>query len=287
MGGITRPSSAVYWRGHWFDPQTAAMLQELADTSGAIYVRPIQGCWSTSTAKSSGTHARACVVDVDCEGLTDAEAVWLETKWRSMGGGGWFRPRTSPSGYVYGWQRHAHLFHPNGDLADDLRDQWGDYLAGRNGLANNGPDTGTRAYVGMTWARYQEGQEDDMALSDEQYKDLLAAIKMIPAQVWHTQLTGHDEDGPGPLVAPRAPATSWLVMARRDAGRTYWNTDTLEGAQAQLLATAQRSGELLDRLADQADQGEAADPDLVAELRQLLSSVRLELVPVTEEGTPA
>jgi hypothetical protein len=231
------------------------------------------------------------VVDVDCEGLTDAEAVWLETKWRSMGGGGWFRPRTSPSGYVYGWQRHAHLFHPNGDMAAELRDQWGDYLAGRNGLANNGPDTGTRAYVGMTWARYQEGQEDDMALSDEQYKDLLAAIKMIPAQVWHTQLTGHDEDGPGPLVAPKAPATSWLVMARRDAGRAYWNTDTLEGVQATLVAQLRaidtKAANTLARLDQLAASGGPVAPELVDELRQALASFRLELVPVTEEGTPA
>jgi hypothetical protein len=231
------------------------------------------------------------VVDLDGEHLSDAELDELVTLWRSMGGFGWARPRVSPSGYVYGWQRHAHLGHPDGDMADELRNQWGDYLANRNGLANDGPDTGTRAYVGMTWARYLEGQEDDMALTDEQYKDLLGAIKMIPAQVWSAQLTGHDEDGKGPKPAPRAPATSWLVMARRDAGRAYWNTDTLEGVQATLVAQLRaidtKAANTLARLDQLAASGGPVAPELVDELRQALASFRLELVPVTEEGTPA
>lgn len=292
MGGSTParpsgvPSSAVYWRGFWFDVQTRDMLVELARISGSIYVRPLQGCWSTETANSAGTHARACVVDLDCEHLSDADAERLEYLWRSMGGFGWFRPRTSPTGYVYGWQRHAHLAHPDGDMSSGLRDQWDDYLADRNGLANNGPDTGTRAYVGMTWARYREEHD----VTPEQMAQLLAAIAAVPGKTWAQELTGHDEDGKGPAPAPRAPATSWLVMARRDAGRAYWNTDTLEATQAslvsQLRALDTKAASTLAKLDAAVDQGDLA-PELVAELRQALASFRLELVPITVEGTPA
>jgi hypothetical protein len=281
------PSSAVYWRGHWFDVQTRDMLQELAATSGAIYVDPIQGCWSRVVVNSAETHARACVVDLNAEHLDDDEAQQLVTLWRSMGGFGWFRPRTSPSGYVYGWQRHAHLGHPDGDMAEQLRDQWDDYLADRNGLANNGPDTGTRAYVGMTWARYRKEHD---TMTPEQLAQVLAAIGAVPGKVWAQELTGHDEDGKGPAPAPKAPALSWLVMARRDAGRAYWNTDSLEATQAnlaaQLRAVDAKASSLAAKLDTAVAQGDLA-PELVDELRQALSSFRLELVPITVEGTPA
>jgi hypothetical protein len=292
MGGApTRPdwvpSSAVYWRGHWFDVQTRDMLVELARISGPIYVHPIQGCWSEAVQRSAETHNKACVVDLDCEHLDDDDAEQLVTLWRSMGGFGWFRPRVSASGYVYGWQRHAHLGHPDGDMADELRDQLADYLAGRNGLANNAPDPHTRAYVGMTWARYRKAHD---TMTPEQLAQLLAAINAVPGKTWAHPLTGHDEDGKGPKAAPVAPATSWLVMARRDAGRAYWNTDSLEATQANLAAQLRvldtKAATLATKLDAAVAQGDLGS-ELVDELRQALSSFRLELVPVTEEGTPA
>lgn len=174
------PASAVYWRGHWFDPQTAAMLQELAAESGSdMFVQPLQGCWSLGK-NSAETHARACVVDVDAEDWTDAQATWAETKWRQMGGFGWFRPRVSPAGIAYGWQRHLHLAHPDGDMAPELRNQLDDYRANRNGLANNGPDSGTRAYVNATWATYNRKRDD---MFTDQDRAQLARIEQGLARV--------------------------------------------------------------------------------------------------------
>ena len=268
MGGAAaRPSDAVLWRGHWFDPQTAAMLQELADTSGSIYVRPIQGCWS-DVAASGDTHTRACVVDVDCEQLTDAEAVWLETKWRSMGGGGWFRPRTSPSGYVYGWQRHAHLFHPDGDMADTLADQWQDYLSNRNGLANNGQDTGTRAYVGMTWARYRK---EHNTVTPEQLATILARIDAVPQRVWRF-----------PLVN-RITRKSWSAGSYLEGG----NLAATQGAATSTRAAAQVVA-LQATVAELAKAQGLSDQELLATIGQrvdaALDGLRLSItVAATED----
>lgn len=278
MGGSTParpsgvPSSAVYWRGFWFDVQTRDMLVELARISGSIYVRPLQGCWSTETANSAGTHARACVVDLDCEHLSDADAERLEYLWRSMGGFGWFRPRTSPTGYVYGWQRHAHLAHPDGDMSSGLRDQWDDYLADRNGLANNGPDMGTRAFVGMTWARYREEHD----VTPEQLATILARIDGLPKKVWTfplvNRLTKKSWSAGSYLEGGNLQATQGNAAASRAAARIVALEATVaQLAQAQglsdqeLLATiGQRVDAALDGLrltittASEADQESAA-----------------------------
>lgn len=234
MGGA--PSNVVTWRGVTLDPTTRDLLVELARISGDIYVEPIPGYGSyRNNDASGGTDTGGGHCDLDLEGRTDAEARTLETLARSLGAVAYFRPRVSPTGYVYGWQRHLHIIRRDcADLSQAARDQVVDYDEGRNGLANNGPDTGSRAYVGMTWARYLEQKENTM--TPEQEKRLLDAIATVPGRVWSVPLTGHDEDGAGGNPAPVAPALSWLVMARRDAGRVYWQTDTLEAQVAGLRA---------------------------------------------------
>lgn len=127
--------------------------------------------------------------------------------------------------------------------------------------------------------------EDEM--SDAQYAELLAAVKAIPGKVWAQELTGHDEDGTGPKAAPKAPALSWLVMARRDAGRAYWNTDTLEGTQAAMRAQLVELDAKATAALAAIEAGQTT-PDVAAieAFRQALSSFRLELAPITEEATP-
>lgn len=155
------------WRGITTDTETALYLTavakevtNLAQQAGVpdFYVNPIPGCGSyqTSTAASAGTHAGGGAVDIDCEPLTDAQARVLESAARKCGGTAWFRPRTSPTGYVYGWQRHTHILRSDcTDLSSAARAQVSDYERGLDGLADNGPDTGNRSWVNQTWAAYK------------------------------------------------------------------------------------------------------------------------------------
>ena len=151
------------WRGVTVDQTTARYLDAVAAevtrmTKAAgvpdFNVTPIPGCGSyqTSTKASAGTHAGGGAVDINAEGLTDKQARILESAARKWGGTAWFRPRTSPTGYVYGWQRHVHILRSDcGDLAYAAGKQVKAYRAGLNGLANNGPDTGNRSWVNATW----------------------------------------------------------------------------------------------------------------------------------------
>lgn len=127
--------------------------------------------------------------------------------------------------------------------------------------------------------------EDDM--SDAQYAELLAAIKAVPAKTWDNILTGHDEDPGDKTPAPTAPARSWLVMARRDAGRAYWNTDTLEGTNALLRKSIAELDTKAQAALDAIEQGQAT-PDVAAieAFRTALASFRLELAPVSSEAEP-
>jgi len=198
MGGA--PSTTT-WRGVTVDPATAAYLDAvaaevtvMAKAAGVpdFTVAPIPGCGSyqTSTAASAGTHAGGGAVDINAEALTDAQARILEAAARKWGGTAWFRPRVSPAGIPYGWQRHVHILRSDcGDLAAAARTQVGQYRRGLNGLANNGPDTGDRTWVDRTWGAVKglaatigaigatTAQEDDM--TPEQAKrldDIYAAV---------------------------------------------------------------------------------------------------------------
>jgi hypothetical protein len=122
-------------------------------------------------------------------------------------------------------------------------------------------------------------EDDTMELTPAQL-DTIA--KRTADEVWAKILTGHDEDGPGGKPAPTAPALSWLVMARRDAGRAMWNTDTLEAAGAQLRTKLDRLEATVAQL--EHDTSTAA----IAAFREALAGVRLELGVITDtpEETP-
>jgi hypothetical protein len=291
MGGAPLPV-VVEWRGIYTDPITADLLDDLAASVGP-YVRPIPGCGSRqgarvqvvdrvtgkrlrtvqlgSTAKSADTHVLDGVVDLDAEQLTDAEARELETRARERGAAAWFRPRTSPyTGNDYGWQRHVHLARVDAELADAARRQVAAYRNRLDGLAVPHADRGSHAYLTRTWPQYLAQKDDTM--TPQQLQQLVDEIRKVPARTWDAVLIGHDEDGAGPEKAPAAPARSWLVMGRRDAGRSYWNTDTVEAQLAalrlQLAGTGDvDAGELAQQLAQLLAPG--LRDALVAELPQL------------------
>lgn len=173
MGG--GPIEVFEWRGAYFDKDTRDALIEAARLVGNdIYLKPIKGCGSFqgqtvvcdgkvitlgSTAASAATHTGAGAVDIDCEGLTDAQARRVETALRRVGFAAWFRPRVSPyTGNAYGWQRHCHGLLMGAALSAEALRQVTAYLAGWDGLAVRHKDTGTRAYVAVRWATYGKPQ---------------------------------------------------------------------------------------------------------------------------------
>lgn len=208
MGGAP---ATVPFRGVNVDPKTGDALAELAAISGHIYVEPIPGFGSyrTNTA-SGGTDTGGGHCDLNLEGRSDEDARTLETLARSIGFVAYFRPRNSPyTGNSYGWQRHLHLLRRDcSDLSSKAQWQVGEYDAGRDGLAVPHKDTGSRKYVGVTWASYLKTKA---AIQEE---DPLAGITLpqIADAVWNdTKWVGAD----GTAYS----AGSWVKAGNEKSGR--------------------------------------------------------------------
>lgn len=179
MGGAP---ATVMFRGASVDPKTGDALTELAAISGSIYVQPIPGFGSyRNNTASGGTDTGGGHIDLNLEGRSDADARTLETLARSIGFVAYFRPRNSPyTGNSYGWQRHLHLIRRDcADLSAKAKWQVGEYDAGRDGLAVPHKDTGSRKYVGVTWASYLKSKAPAPAPVPEE--DIVATLAEVEA----------------------------------------------------------------------------------------------------------
>lgn len=208
MGGAS--PKTVNFRGANVDPTTADALTELAAISGSIYVEPIPGYGSyRNNVASGGTDTGGGHCDLNLEGRSDTDARRLETLARSLGFVAYFRPRINPyTGKAYGWQRHLHLIRRDcTDLSAAARAQVVDYDKGLDGLAVPRKDTGSRAYVGATWAKYVAAKKA------AQEEDPLAGITLqqIIDGVWNVAWKAGDGN--------TYTAASWLRAANEKAGR--------------------------------------------------------------------
>ena len=231
------------------DPSTFDALTELARIVGNdIYLAPIPGCGSyqTSTKASAGTHAGGGAVDINAEGLTDEQARRIETKARSLGFVAYFRPRVSPySGNSYGWQRHVHMIRRDcGDLAVEAKAQIVAYDKGTDALAVPHKDTGSRAYVGMTWAKYRAAQAaaarpPTPAIIPEE--DPLAGITLdqIAKAVWDYSVPNHDANRDGKPDG-QSLTRSNIVMANWRTGQVQAAVASLAGQVAGLTAAVKQ-----------------------------------------------
>jgi hypothetical protein len=198
LGGEIQPCGKAYWRGVLVCDHMVPRLNAWAKAVGDdIYLRPLPGCGSyqTSTAASAGTHARGGAIDIDTRGMTweqrrrihDVGRRWFEVDWQ----------RDAISGL---WTWHNHAIDPScPNLSRQAMAQVVLYRDGKNGLANNGPDFGTRLYVADAWTRYQRRayttvatvaadilsiageaidavEEDDMPLNDADKSWIEAAV---------------------------------------------------------------------------------------------------------------
>jgi hypothetical protein len=143
---MTIYTERVAWGSYVVDRRTHNQLEEVQRLLGSS-IRCLQGSWSHSTL-SANTHAGSGAADLAPTG----SVTWrqLESACRRVGGAAWFRP------WDTGWHVH-HLAIGNPELADWAKVQVSAYKDGYDGLgahARNGRDTGTRAYVDVTWERY-------------------------------------------------------------------------------------------------------------------------------------
>lgn len=149
----------VMWRGVPLDERSAAMMDAVVSLIPDIPVTPTQGGWS-GYGPSAGTHAGPGAVDIAAEDLTPQQRAELVAVMRRVGWAAWMR---NPSQSDWPWHCHAIAVGcPN--LPAAARDQVEDYLEGRNGLANEGPDDGPRDWVGCT---FEEWENSEMPISDE------------------------------------------------------------------------------------------------------------------------
>ena len=146
------------WRGVTVDLRTSQMLSEVAKlTPQSLYVHPTQGSFTTSTSASANTHAGGGAVDIRTRDLTVSERNALVVAMRRVGFAAWLR--TTRQGFSAD-HCHAVAVQPGGKndkgvLSTAAHNQVVDYYENRNGLANDGPDDATRAFVGVTWEKYR------------------------------------------------------------------------------------------------------------------------------------
>jgi len=149
---VVRPGARVAFDGQTVDSRTAAMLTEASSILGEP-LRLDQGSYSTSDPTSAGTHAGGGVVDINVDGWSSAHRRKVAGVLRSVGFAAWVR---SPTEGDWPWHIHAVAI-SDPDLAPEAQAQVGDYYRGRNGLKNDGPDTGP-AGPKVTWEDYLRQQ---------------------------------------------------------------------------------------------------------------------------------
>ena len=153
------------YEGRRFSPEMWAAVSEwrrLARAEG-IGFRITQGGFNNGgVAASAGTHD-GDAIDLSVSGLTQAQVARLITLGRMVGIAAYFRTTK-----VAKWGTRAHGFGayhihgvPNGwgHPSRGARDQALAYRRGRDGLRQNGPDTGpghVSTYRTRTWADYQK-----------------------------------------------------------------------------------------------------------------------------------
>lgn len=146
MGG---PATVVEFRGFQFDQQTVDMILEAERLIGAR-LRVSQGSYSHSK-KSAGTHAGGGAVDF--MGLYDIDTV------RQLRIVGMFASQRTPA--EGDWPYHVHAVAvDNPRLSDAAKRQVEAYRRGRNGLSNNGPDTGPKVPI-VNWFQYLANKKSE------------------------------------------------------------------------------------------------------------------------------
>lgn len=164
----------VWFEGVQLDARTRDMFVRLRWKLN-LPLTLTQGSYSNATA-SAGTHSGGGALDIRASNLTVDQRARVVLGARQMGFAAWLR---IPAQANPPWPYHVHgIAIGCPDLSAAARGQVADYKAGRNGLANNGPDDGPSGYRAMTWEKYLAAHPDEeweMAVGE----DILAAVKAL------------------------------------------------------------------------------------------------------------
>lgn len=126
----------IVWRGFKLNRRTAAAL-EWAEKKSGVRIELSQGSYNTSVGASGTTHAGGAACDVRVSHLSKKDRVKIVRAMKDAGFAVWYRAPVSGL-----WGQHIH-----GICLDDktasrsAKWQMAEYLGGRNGLTNRGPDT--------------------------------------------------------------------------------------------------------------------------------------------------
>ncbi len=146
---VVRPGARTTFGGETVDARTKDMLVEAQSLSG-LTIRLDQGSYSTSDPTSAGTHDGGGAVDINVDGWTAQQRSKVVTKLRNVGFAAWLRTPSEGN-----WPIHIHAVAiSDPDLSPPAQAQVGDYYLGRNGLKDDGPDTGPDVPK-VTWEEYQ------------------------------------------------------------------------------------------------------------------------------------
>lgn len=169
----------VVFEGFTMDARTRAMVV----AARVVCVAPLeitQGCYNNgAVAASAGTHDGGGAVDIRAKTLNAAQVGEAVNILRKVGFAAWHRLPSEGN-----WPEHIHCIAIGcPDLSRGAKNQVADYKAGRNGLANNGPDNGTRAWVNWTWEKYAKTYPDLLTEDIVQQADIDKIVAATTAAV--------------------------------------------------------------------------------------------------------
>jgi hypothetical protein len=168
------PEKRLTYRGVTMNQRTKDMFiaAELIADVGTLVLT--QGSYNAGgVAASGGTHDGGGALDIRAKDLAPTERTKVVTALRRVGFAAWIR---NPSQSDWPWHIHG-IAIGDPDLSRGARDQVADYKAGRNGLASNGRDDATRAWVSRTWEIFVEVEMEQLLKEIKALRTELAAVK--------------------------------------------------------------------------------------------------------------
>ena len=176
------------WRGVTLDDRSADMMDEVNRLTPDAPIDPTQGSYSGGVGASAGTHDGCGAIDIAAANLAQWQRDQIVNEMRRVGWAAWLR---TPAQSDWPFHIHGIAVQPGGKndrgcLSSGAHDQIYDYYAGRNGLASNAPDDGTRQFVGVTWESYLAAQvpEPEPAPPPEEGDNMWMVIRDPSGAAW-------------------------------------------------------------------------------------------------------
>lgn len=210
MGGMTRTRcETVLWRGRRVCKHSVPKLNAWAALTGLVFLKPIQGCYSSSVGASKGTHDRGGVYDIEADGLSLTEYRMVVNAGRKVG--------LVTFGRWWEGNHHVHLIDPAcPDLADEAEDQMEQFRHGETGLVGYDPDPWLRstatAILREYDGRHASGPRTFRIPKGGTLAKAAAALGVsLSALVAYNHIPNPNVVQPGTVVT--APPPSWTVPA--------------------------------------------------------------------------